>query len=432
MQVIKIQPTKKLSGTISVPGDKSISHRAAIIGSLTSGKVSVSGFLCSEDCLNTLSAMRALGVRVEGFGSPAVEIYGLGLRGLSQASAPLDLGNSGTGLRLLSGVVSGYPFLTELTGDQSLQKRPMGRIIEPLRQMGAKIEGVVAAGRCPLKISGGSLRGIKYQSPVASAQVKSCLLLAGLLAEGQTTIEEPYKSRDHTERMLKFFGAELAEQGLEVSIQGGSVLSPRPLAVPGDISSAAFFLVAGSIVAEANMKITNVGINPTRAALIDVLKKMGAKIELEQVSGDDWEPRADIIVRGGRLRGIDIMEHEVPGLIDELPVIAVAAATAEGKTVISGAGELRVKESDRIKAMAVNLRKLGVNIAEKEDGWQIEGGRPLRGAVVNSFTDHRIAMAMVVAGLVAVGETVVEDTQWIETSFPGFMSRLNKLRAGCK
>lgn len=412
MEVIKIHPAKKFSGTVSVPGDKSISHRAAIIGSLCYGEVSVSGFLCSEDCLATLRAMQGLGVRIDGFGKPDFKMQGVGLRGLRQPKGPLDLGNSGTGLRLLAGVVSGYPFTTGLTGDESLRRRPMARIVEPLTEMGAVISGE----KCPLSITGGGLKGIDYKSPIPSAQVKSCILLAGLLADGKTSVTEPVKSRDHTERMLEYLGADIKVEGLRVTVTGGSQLTAKPIDIPGDISSAAFLLVAGAVIPGADVKVEGVEINPTRSAYLDVLKCMGAQISGTRAIGSS------------ALNGVTIEPKEVSGLIDELPILAVAGAAAKGKTVVSGAKELRVKECDRIKAMAINLKKMGVNIEEKEDGWVIHGGSPLKGATVSSFGDHRIAMSMVIAGLVAQGETVVEDTSWIETSFPGFMETINKLR----
>ena len=415
MEVIKVYPATKFSGCVSVPGDKSISHRAAIIGSLCEGTVSISGFLCSKDCLATLKAMQNLGVGMDGFGKPDFKIYGVGLRGLKQPKEPLDLGNSGTGLRLLAGIVSGYSFTTELTGDESLRNRPMARIVKPLTMMGATIKG----GKCPLLITGGGLKGIDYTSPISSAQVKSCILLAGLLARGKTSVTEPVKSRDHTERMLDYLEASIKVEGLRVTITGGSFLKAKPIKIPGDISGAAFLLVSGAIVPGADVKVEGIEINPTRSAYLDVLKKMGAQISWSQ---------SEVNIKGSMLNGVMIDLKDAPGLIDELPILAVAGAVARGKMEVTGAKELRVKECDRIKAMAVNLKKLGVNIEEKEDGWIIHGGNPLKGAVVSSFGDHRIAMSMVVAGLVASGETLVSDTSWIETSFPGFMEIIDKMR----
>lgn len=425
MQVIKIKPAKNFKGVIAVPGDKSISHRSAIIGSITDGVVEISNFLCSADCLATLRAVQSMGVKVEGFGSPKVRIYGAGLRGLKKPSNILDLENSGTGTRLIVGLVSGCQFSAEITGDESLKKRPMLRIVEPLKKMGAEIEG----DKCPLKIQGGRLKGIDYVSPVASAQVKSCLLIAGLLADGITSVTEPAKSRDHTERMLKYFDADIKIDGLKVSVRGGKQLKAKPIKIPGDLSSAAFMLAGGVIVPGGYITIKNVGINPTRIAFLNVLKRMGANLEISKTPELQDEPVADITVRHSKLQGINIGVDEVPSLIDELPIIAVLASAAAGKTVVSGAKELRVKESDRIKTVADNLAKFGVAVEEKEDGWIINGGRPVKGSIVQSFGDHRIAMAMTIFGLVASGETIIEDTEWINTSFPGFMDLINKLMA---
>lgn len=408
----RIKPAKRFSGVVSVPGDKSISHRAVILSAIASGPIKINGFLKSEDCLNTLKAIRALGVKS----------HGVGLWGLKKPKNVLDLGNSGTGVRLLAGLVSGYPFTTKLTGDASLRRRPMSRIIKPLIEMGARIKGE----RCPLVITGGNLRGIDYVSPIASAQVKSCILIAGLLAKGRTKVTEPVKSRDHTERLLKYLGADIKVSGLKVTVKGGVQLKARPINIPGDISSAAFILAGGLIVPGGDVTVKNVGINPTRSAILGVLKSMGANIKIKKLPSQ-YEPVADINVRYSKLRGITIEPHEVPGLIDELPIIAVLAAVAKGRTVISGAGELRVKESDRIKSITVNLAKMGVDITEKEDGWIINGGRSLKGAVVSSFGDHRIAMAMIIAGLVAKGRTVVKDTKWIDTSFPGFIDLIKRI-----
>lgn len=416
MEYIKINPTKKFSGVVSVPGDKSISHRALIIGSLANGIVDISGLLKSKDCLNTMKAMQSMGVKIEGD-----RIYGVGLRGLKAPKGILDLGNSGTGVRLIAGLVSGYPFTTIITGDESIQRRPMKRIIEPLTQMGARIEGE----KCPLKITGGPLKGIEYISPIPSAQVKSCILIAGLLASGTTSVTEPIKSRDHTERLLEYLGADIKVDGLKVTVRGGIELKAKPIKIPGDISSAAFILAGALIVPGGDVTVKNVGINPTRSA---ILKKMAPGISIKELSSYQNEPVADIRARYSELKGITVEPHEVPGLIDELPIIAVLGAIAKGRTIISGAKELRVKESDRIKSIAVNLAKFGVDIIEKEDGWIINGGKPLKGAVVSSFGDHRIAMAMVIAGLVAEGQTVIEDTEWIDTSFPGFMDVIDSLR----
>jgi len=424
MEIIKIKPAGKISGIVSVPGDKSISHRIAIIGSLADGVIDVSGFLCSADCLATLTAVQALGVEVEGAGTPELKIHGVGLRGLKKPAGVLDLGNSGTGLRLLTGLVSGCPFDTELTGDESLRKRPMMRIIKPLTRMGTVISGI----HCPLKIQGGHLRGIDYMSPVASAQVKSCVLIAGILAEKKTRLTEPVKSRDHTERLLSYLGADIKVDGLTVTVTGGVRLQARPVTVPGDISSAVFILAAPFMVPEGEVTVRGVGFNPTRTGIIGILTRMGADIKISPKDLSMGEPVASIQARKSALKGIDITAGEIPGLIDELPLIAVLATQAKGTTIVSGAEELRVKESDRIRNMAINLNKMGAAIEEKRDGWIIEGGRPLKGAVVSGFGDHRIAMAMVIAGLGASGATVIEGTEWINTSFPGFMDVIDKIR----
>jgi 3-phosphoshikimate 1-carboxyvinyltransferase len=423
MEVIKVKAVEKFSGTVTVPGDKSISHRAAILGSIANGLVHIKGFLCSADCLATLRAVQSLGVNVEGFGTTDVKIHGVGLYGLKESKHTLDLENSGTGVRLLAGLVSGYPFLSELTGDLSLQKRPMMRIIKPLREMGAHIEGE----KCPMKIRGGGLRSINYISPIASAQVKSCLLIAGLFGKGITSVTEPSKSRDHTERMLQYLGAEINIDGLKVSVKGGTGFFARPIMVPADISSAAFILAGGAIIPGSCVTVKDVGINPTRMEFLNVLKRMGADLHVSSIHKEEHEPIADISVRHSKLRGVVIEKREIPGLIDELPIIAVLSAFAEGRTVVEGAEELRVKESDRIKSVAVTLSKFGVCITEKEDGWIIDGGKPICGAIVNSFGDHRIAMAMTILGLAVKGGTIVEDTEWINTSFPGFKELIEQL-----
>jgi len=423
MRIIRISPTEKFSGVVTIPGDKSISHRSVILGSLADGIVDVDGFLCSADCIATLRAMQSMGVKIDGAGTPKIKIHGVGLGGLSRPKNVLDLGNSGTGTRLLAGLVSGNSFISEITGDDSLKKRPMGRIVKPLTEMGAVIEGE----KCPLRIKGGNLKAIDYVSPISSAQVKSCILIAGLFAEGITSVTEPVKSRDHTERMLQYLEADVKIDRLKVSVNGGSKLKAKPIQVPGDISSALFILAGGLIVPGGKVTVKNVGINPTRYEVLDILKRMGAKIDVRPINADSSEPIADITAEYSRLKGINITKDEVPGIIDELPMLAVLAAAAEGRTEVSGAKELRVKESDRIKCVAENLKKVGADIVEKEDGWIINGGRKFKGSVVTSFGDHRIAMSMIIAGLVSEGEMIVEDTEWIDTSFPGFMDIVRKV-----
>ncbi len=428
MKTIKVNITKALKGGITVSGDKSISHRAVMIGGIAEGRTRVTGFLTAEDTINSARAMIALGAEVEGVGTESLIVKGRGLRGLSEPENMLDLGNSGTGIRLLMGLLAGQNFFSVLTGDASLRKRPMARVAEPLRQMGANITGREGGKKAPIAIAGSKLKGIDYKSSIASAQVKSSLLLAGLYADGVTGITEPMKSRDHTERMLKSFGAEIKEKDLTVSIKGGQKLNAGELNIPGDISSAAFFLAAASIVEGSDVVIKDIGINPTRTGILDVLKNMGADIELFNKRDFGFEPVADIRVRYAPLKGTIISGGLVPRTIDEFPILCIAGALAEGETIIRDAKELRVKESDRIAAMAEGLRRMGVEIEEFEDGLRIVGRERLNGARCRSYNDHRVAMAFIIAGLKADGETVVEDTEWISTSFPDFMNKLNSLK----
>lgn len=423
MADLHIQPSSGLRGELSLPGDKSISHRSVMFAALADGDTHITGFLTGEDTQNTAKAMQALGVSIEGLGTEGLLVHGRGLDGLSEPSGVIDLGNSGTGMRLLAGLLAGQDFFSVLSGDQFLKKRPMARIVDPLRMMGAKIDGRSGGTLAPLAIRGGgkALHSIEYTSPVASAQVKSAVLLAGLYAEGETAVDEPSKSRDHTERMLRFFGVEVRERGNRVMLKGRQRLRAKgPLNIPSDISSAAFFIVAASIVPGSDLLIKNVGVNPTRTGIIDVLTGMGADITLENQREQAGEPVADIRVRYRKLHGIQIGGEMIPRAIDELPVLAVAASYAAGKTVIKDAAELRVKESDRIATIAAELRKMGAAVVELPDGMEITGKDALKGAVCDSHGDHRIAMSVAVAGLAARGDTVVRDTGWIETSFPGF------------
>lgn len=411
-------PGGTVTGEARVPGDKSISHRSIMLGALAEGTTRVSGFLEGEDALATVAAFRAMGVRIEGPEDGEVEISGVGLKGLRAPAHALDVGNSGTTIRLLSGLLAGQDFDVELTGDVSLQKRPMGRVMEPLARMGAKIEG--SDGRPPLKISGGqSLRGIHYDLPMASAQVKSCVLLAGLYAEGRTSVTEPAPTRDHTERMLRGFGYEVKDDNGVISLAGGGSLSGCEIDVPADISSAAFFLVAASIAPGSDLLLTHVGINPTRIGVINILTLMGADITLKHEREVGGEPVADIRVRYAPLKGIEIPEDQVPLAIDEFPALFIAAACAEGRTVLRGAEELRVKESDRIAAMAEGLTTLGVRNEVLDDGIIIDGG-PMGGGVIHTYHDHRIAMAFSIAALRAEKEISVMDCDHVATSFPGF------------
>jgi 3-phosphoshikimate 1-carboxyvinyltransferase len=429
MQDLVITPSRGLRGELTPPGDKSLSHRAVLFASLAEGTTDIAGFLAGEDTQNTARAMQMLGVPLQESGPERIIVEGRGLHGLSEPADALDLGNSGTGMRLLAGVLAGQDFFSILTGDQYLRRRPMARIAEPLRKMGASIDGRSGAKFAPLAIrgAGSGTRAIAYASPVASAQVKSAVLLCGLYADGETSVSEPCKSRDHTERMLRFFGVEVREEGLRVSLRGRQTLrSPGRLVIPSDISSAAFFLVAAAVVPGSDLLIRNVGTNPTRTGIIDALTAMGADIVLENPREQAGEPVADIRVRYRGLTGARFGGALIPRLIDEVPVLAVAAAYAEGTTVITDAAELRVKESDRIATMAAELRKIGADVRELPDGMEITGRRRLAGAPCESHGDHRIAMSLAVAGLAADGETTVRDAGWIDTSFPGFERMLRQ------
>lgn len=414
-----VAPGGSIHGEARVPGDKSISHRSVMLGALATGETSVKGFLQGEDALATVAAFRALGVEIEGPKKGAMRIQGVGLRGLREASTTLDMGNSGTSMRLLCGILAGQDFPSELVGDESLMGRPMQRVITPLTRMGATI---VAGdgGRPPLQISGGSrLQGIHYDLPMASAQVKSCVLLAGLFAEGETSVTEPAPTRDHTERMLRGFGYEIQLQDGVTSLRGGGRLQGCEIDVPSDISSAAFLMVAASIAPGSELLLTHVGVNPTRTGVISILRLMGADITLSNEREVGGEPVADIFVRSAPLRGIDIPRDLVPLAIDEFPVLFIAAACAEGRTVLRGAEELRVKESDRIASMAEGLTTLGVSNEVLDDGIIIDGG-PMSGGVINTFHDHRIAMSFSVAALRAENEIRILDCDHVATSFPDF------------
>ncbi|MRR57518.1 MAG: 3-phosphoshikimate 1-carboxyvinyltransferase [Deltaproteobacteria bacterium] len=426
MKSYTVRPVKKLQGAIAVPGDKSISHRAVMLGSLAGGTTVIRGFLRGEDTISTLNVFRAMGIDADDDGGTLV-IRGKGLHGLSEPENVLDCGNSGTSMRLMTGLLAGQSFFSVLTGDRYLRARPMGRVIEPLSRMGATVFGRTGGSKAPLAIQGQPLKGISYASPVASAQIKSALLLAGLYADGDTEVTEPSLSRDHSERMFGYFGAHIEPLPNGARIRGGGDLQGREVDVPGDISSAAFFMVAALIVPGSELLITGVGINPTRTGIIDILAKMGADIEITNQRLVSGEPIADLLVRSSALRGIEVGGETVPRAIDEFPIICVAAACAEGTTVIRDAKELRVKETDRIAAMAANLRAAGVAVLETEDGMEITGTERLSGCTVDSFGDHRIAMSMLIAGLVADGETTVTDTGCIATSFPSFLDLLERV-----
>jgi 3-phosphoshikimate 1-carboxyvinyltransferase len=415
-----VAPGGHLSGTLRVPGDKSISHRSIMLGSLAEGVTEVSGFLEGEDSLATLNAFRAMGVQIEGPKEGRVTIHGVGMHGLQSPQAPLDLGNSGTSMRLLSGLLAGQKLNLTLTGDSSLSGRPMGRVTNPLAEMGAVIK-TTESGTAPLEISPAlNLKGIDYQLPMASAQVKSAILLAGLYADGETQVTEPAPTRDHTERMLEGFGYPVKRSGSTISLQGGGSLKACQIDVPADISSATFFLVGASIAEGSELLLQHVGINPTRDGVISILRLMGAEIEVENERVVGGEPVADIRVRSSQLHGIDIPEELVPLAIDEFPAIFVAAACAEGVTRLTGAEELRVKESDRIQVMADGLQTLGISAEPTQDGIVIQGGN-LQGGCVESHGDHRIAMSFAMAGLRASGEIEILDCANVNTSFPGFV-----------
>lgn len=418
-----------LKGEIQVPGDKSISHRAVILGSLAEGLTEVRGFLSSEDCLRTADAFKAMGISIDEKAPDHLFIRGNGLKGLVEPKDIIDAGNSGTTMRLMAGVLAGQPFFSVLTGDSSLRRRPMGRVTEPLQKMGASIWGREGGAFAPLAIRGGNLRGISYKSPVASAQVKSALLLAGLFAKGEAVVEEPSLSRDHTERMLRHFGVTLKAQGLTVALLPPKSLECRALEIPGDFSSASFLMVAALLLPDSEIVLKGVGVNPTRTGLLQVLRFMGGHLELlnhREVSG---EPVADIWVRSSGLSGTRVGGSLIPLLIDEIPLLALAATRAKGRTIIQDAQELRVKESDRLSAIAKELSRMGASLQEKEDGLIIEGGGSLKGSTCNSHGDHRIAMTLAIAGLLAQGETRILDTSCICTSFPGFSQLLQQLGA---
>lgn len=426
---IALKPSKGLKGEIVLPGDKSISHRSVLFAAVAEGDTSIRGFLAGEDTVNTAKAVQSLGVSVEGIGGAGLIVHGKGLDGLREPSDALDLGNSGTGMRLLAGLLAGQEFFSVLTGDRYLRKRPMARIVEPLRLMGAVIDGRSGGRMAPLAIRGGGrgTQAIDFTSPVASAQVKSALLLAGLYGEGVTSVSEPSKSRDHTERMFRFFGIDVREEGTKVSVRGRQALRPKGvIEIPSDISSAAFFMVAACIVPGSDLLIRNVGVNPTRTGIVEVLSSMGADIVLENPREQAGEPVADIRVRHRKLRAVEVSGEIIPRAIDEIPVLSVAAAFAEGTTVIRDAAELRVKESDRIATMAAELRRMGVAVRELPDGMEVTGRDSLNGAVCESHGDHRIAMSMAVAGLGARTDTVIRDAGWIDTSFPGFEQLLRQ------
>ena len=435
MASLTITPGRPLQGSIAVPGDKSITHRAIIMTALANGVSTVGHYCRGEDCLNTMRAFQALGIRIDDLGED-FRVYGKGFWGLTEPSGPIDCGNAGTGIRLLTGLLAGQDFFTVLTGDESIRRRPMGRIVKPLREMGATIAGRKGGELAPLAVTGSHLRAITYASPVASAQVKSALLLAALFAEGTTRFTEPRLSRDHTERLFQFFGIALRREGTALLVDGRPAVGwnavPR-LVVPGDFSAAAFFIVGATIVPGSDVTIQQVGINPTRTGLLDVMTRMGADIQLLNRREEAGEPIADIRVKSARLRGVEVGPDLIPQTIDEFPILSVAAAVAEGDTIVCGAEELRVKESDRIATMSAELRAMGAEITENPDGMVVRGlgtaeanGR-LQGAHGRSHGDHRVAMSLAIAGLTASTSTQIDETACIETSFPAFHRTLVEL-----
>ena len=411
----KIKKITSANGTVTVPGDKSISHRAVMLGALADGITHITGFLRGADCLSTIDCFRKMGIEIEDNGSEII-VHGTGLNGLSKPSEMLYTGNSGTTTRLLCGILAGQSFDTDITGDASICKRPMKRVREPLSLMGAKIDG----DYCPLHISGTTLHGMDYKMTVASAQVKTALILAGLYADGETIIHEKEKSRDHTELMLKAMGADLTVDGNDITVRPGKSLNAQDIEVPGDISSAAFFMVLGAVMPNSCITIKNVGINPTRTGIIDVFKAMGADMELINRRTVTGEEVADIVIKSSKLKGIQIGGDIIPRLIDELPVIAVAAVFAEGTTVIRDAQELKVKETNRIRAVVDEFSKCGIDITETEDGMIINGGKPIKGADFKTYGDHRMAMSLAILAQLAEGDSTLDDSECVAVSYPTY------------
>ena len=423
---MKFYPCSRLSGEVTIPGDKSISHRAVMFGALAKGTTEVTNFLQGADCLSTIDCFRRLGVEIDNT-SERILIHGKGLHGLQKAETELYTGNSGTTTRLICGILAGQNFDVTLNGDDSIQKRPMRRIMEPLGQMGARISSLKGNDCAPLAIQGSCLTGIHYTSKVASAQVKSAILLAGLYADSPTSVTEPVLSRNHSEIMLNYFGANVTSEGTTATIQPEPELCGQKVIVPGDISSAAYFIAAGLLVPDSEILIKNVGINPTRDGILQVAREMGGNITLLNAITDQGEPTADLLIRYSPLHGVEIGGAIIPTLIDELPMIAVMAAFAEGETVIRDAAELKVKESDRIAVMVENLSRMGCDITGTDDGMIIRGGRPLHGAMIDSHLDHRIAMSFAIASLIAEGETEIQNAECVNISYPTFYEDLKRL-----
>lgn len=422
-----LHKAKHLQGTLHIPGDKSISHRAIMFGSLAKGDTRITNFLQGADCLSTISCFSKMGISIENQANQVI-VHGKGLHGLSAPDTMLDVGNSGTTTRLISGILAGQAFSTELNGDASIQKRPMGRIITPLKMMHADITSIKGNDCAPLRIKGHTLTGIHYNSPVASAQVKSCVLLAGLYGNQETSVTEPALSRNHTELMLSAFGADVTSLETTATIQPDPILYGQDIAVPGDISSAAFFIAAGLMVPNSEICLKHVGINPTRDGILRVCRSMGADIKLENQQTIGGELVADITIRSSTLKGTVIEGEIIPTLIDEIPIIAILAAYADGTTIIKDAQELKVKESNRLDIMVEQLSAMGADIQATDDGMIIHGGKPLHGAVIDSYLDHRIAMAFAVAALIADGETQIQRADCVDISYPDFYENLEFLQ----
>ncbi|MBN2029897.1 3-phosphoshikimate 1-carboxyvinyltransferase [bacterium] len=420
-----IHPINRLSGSITPPGDKSISHRALMMGAIGNGTTTIIHCSPGKDIKSTQNCLKQLGIIIESEGEK-IHVHGRGMRGLFPPQQALDAGNSGTTMRLLSGILAAQPFESTITGDTSLSKRPMNRIVDPLRQMHAQIDPRNGS-YAPLHIHGGQLSSITYRTPVPSAQIKSAILLAGLYANGTTSVIEPSLSRDHTERMLPCFGIEVNRDCLEVSVEGPAQLQSADISVPGDISSAAFFIIAASLIGHSNLLLKNVGINPTRKGILDVLENMGGQISYQNKRESNNEPIADLLIKSSKLYGVSIEGILIPKVIDEIPLIAIAATQAKGKTMVRDAKELRVKETDRITSVATNLKKMGVKIDVFDDGFALTGPQKLHGTVIDSYGDHRIAMSFAIAGLIAEGKTTIQNAECAEISYPGFFETLEKM-----
>ena len=425
---VKITTVERLIGEVNIPGDKSISHRGIMLGALSQGDTKLTNFLMGEDCFSTIKAFQSLGIEIDIIEDGIIIIHGKGLYGLKQPSNAIDAGNSGTTTRLLLGILAGQPFESILDGDPSLRKRPMGRIIEPLQQMGARIKASDDKS-LPLVIQGGELRGIEYTLPVASAQVKSAIILATLYAKSSSIIHQPAQSRNHTEIMLEFFGGKINIDGTTITAYPAQELTWQEIRVPGDISSAAFFITAGLLCPNSQLIMKGVGINPTRMGIVEVYQQMGANIRIENIDITKGEPVGDIIVSHSELNSVTLGGEIIPRLIDEIPIIALAATQAQGTTIIRDAAELKVKESNRIDTVVHTLRMLGANIEATDDGMIIHGPTPLTGNIITCNMDHRIAMMGAVAGLIAKGETIITDGEWVDVSFPGFFEAIQKLRS---